>query len=150
LLFPGSFRTPVAAQFDQREGSSDGGALLLKAADRHYDFVAGLASCLRDDRQAGKVDVRPATLARHTRRGEISEALTDSEQRGCDETDQYQPAPQVPQEDDWLPRNENLHGRTSEDEERLTIDQYCTGKKQLPFPECRARREYAGARNQKF
>jgi len=26
----------VVAQFDQREGSSDGGALLLKAADRHY------------------------------------------------------------------------------------------------------------------
>ena len=56
LLFPGIFRKPVVAQFDQREGSSDGGALLLKAADRHYDLVAGLSSCLRDDRQAGKVD----------------------------------------------------------------------------------------------
>ncbi len=30
--------------------------MLLKAADRHYDLVAGLSSCLRDDRQAGKVD----------------------------------------------------------------------------------------------
>ena len=56
LLFPGIFRKPIVAQFDQREGSSDGGALLLKAADRHYDMVAGLSSCLRDDRQAGKVD----------------------------------------------------------------------------------------------
>src|SRR6266568_485741 len=56
LLFPGVFRKPVVAQFDQREGSSDGGALLLKAADRHYGLVAGLSSCLRDDRQAGKVD----------------------------------------------------------------------------------------------
>ena len=56
LLFPGIFCKPVVAQFDQREGSSDGGALLLKAADRHYDLVAGLASCLRDERQAGKVD----------------------------------------------------------------------------------------------
>src|SRR3984893_12258152 len=56
LLFPGIFRKPVVAQFDQREGSSDGGALLLKGADRHYDLVAGLSSCLRDDRQAGKVD----------------------------------------------------------------------------------------------
>ena len=56
LLFPGIFRKPVVAQFDQREGSSDGGALLLKAADRHYDLVAGLASCLRHERQAGKVD----------------------------------------------------------------------------------------------
>src|SRR5450432_1743933 len=56
LLFPGIFRKPIVAQFDQREGSSDGGALLLKAADRPYDLVAGLSSCLRDDRQAGKVD----------------------------------------------------------------------------------------------
>jgi hypothetical protein len=47
LLFAGIFRKPVIAQFDQREGSSDGGALLLKAADRHYDLVAGLSSCLR-------------------------------------------------------------------------------------------------------
>ena len=56
VLFPGIFRKPVVAQFDQREGSSDGGALLLKAADRHYGLVAGLASCLRDERQAVKVD----------------------------------------------------------------------------------------------
>src|SRR3984893_10293400 len=56
LLFPGVFRKPVVAQFDQREGSSDGGALLLKAADRHYDLVAGLACCLREERHAGKLD----------------------------------------------------------------------------------------------
>ena len=56
LLFPEIFRKPVVAQFDQRQGSSDGGALLLKAADRHYGLVAGTSSCLRDDRQAGKVD----------------------------------------------------------------------------------------------
>src|ERR1700693_2945806 len=56
LLFPGIFRRPVVAQFDQREGSSDGGALLLKAADQRYGLVAGLASCLRDERQAVKVD----------------------------------------------------------------------------------------------
>src|SRR6202163_3022438 len=55
-LFPGIFRKPVVARFDQRDGSCDGGALLLKAADRHYGLVAGLASCLRDERQAGKVD----------------------------------------------------------------------------------------------
>src|SRR5207253_2831335 len=56
LLFPGIFRKPIVAQFDQREGSSDGGALLLKAADRRYGLLAGLTSCLRDERQAGKVD----------------------------------------------------------------------------------------------
>ncbi len=53
------FASLVVAQFDQREGSSDGGALLLKAADRHYGLVEGLSSCLRDERQAGKVDAVP-------------------------------------------------------------------------------------------
>src|SRR6266852_2668807 len=56
LLFPGIFRKSVVAQFDQREGSSDGGALLLKAADRRYGLLASLAFCLRDERQPGKVD----------------------------------------------------------------------------------------------
>jgi hypothetical protein len=56
LLFRGFFRKPVVARFDQREGNSDGGALPLKAADRHYGLVAGLASCLRDEPQAVKVD----------------------------------------------------------------------------------------------
>ena len=56
LLFPGIFRKPVVAQFDQRKGSSDGGALLLKAADRHYGLLDELTACLRDPRQAGKVD----------------------------------------------------------------------------------------------
>jgi hypothetical protein len=35
LLFPGIFRKPVVAQFDQREGSSDGGALLLSEDPIH-------------------------------------------------------------------------------------------------------------------
>src|SRR5271167_1794433 len=56
LLFPGIFLKPVIAQFDQREGSSDGGALLLKAANQHYSLVEELTACLRDERQAGKVD----------------------------------------------------------------------------------------------
>jgi len=56
LLFPGIFCKPVVAQFDQREGSSDGGALLLKAANQHYRLVEELTACLRDERQAGKVD----------------------------------------------------------------------------------------------
>ena len=56
LLFPEIFPKLVVAQFDQRQGSSDGGALLLKAADRRYGLIACLAACLRDERQAGKVD----------------------------------------------------------------------------------------------
>jgi len=41
--------------------------------------------------------------------------------RRCNETNQYHPAQQSPNENDWLPGNENIHGRTSGDEERLTI-----------------------------
>ena len=43
-------------EFDQRQGSSDGGAVLLKAAERRYGLVARMASALPDERQAGKVD----------------------------------------------------------------------------------------------
>ncbi len=56
LLFPEIFAKPVVLEFDQRQGSSDGGAALLKAAERRYGLIASMASCLRDPRQAGKVD----------------------------------------------------------------------------------------------
>lgn len=56
LLFPEIFCKPVVARFDQRQSSSDGGALLLKAADRRYGLTEALAGCLLDERQAGKVD----------------------------------------------------------------------------------------------
>ena len=55
VLFPGIFKQPVVAQFDQSQGSSDGGAVLLKAADRGLGLTAALAACLKDDRQEGKV-----------------------------------------------------------------------------------------------
>ena len=56
LLFPEIFSKPVVARFDQRQGSSDGGAILLKAAERQYGLTACLASCLQDERQPGKID----------------------------------------------------------------------------------------------
>jgi len=56
LLFPKMFAKPAVMQFDHRQGSSDGGAVLLKGADRSYGLIAGLAGCLEDGRQAGKVD----------------------------------------------------------------------------------------------
>jgi hypothetical protein len=56
LLFPEIFLKPVVARFDQQQGSSDGGAILLKAADRQYGLIACLAFCLQDERQPGKVD----------------------------------------------------------------------------------------------
>jgi hypothetical protein len=55
LLFCDIFPKPVVAQFDQRQGSSDGGAILLKAADRRLGLTSSLAACLEDERQAGKV-----------------------------------------------------------------------------------------------
>jgi hypothetical protein len=56
LLFPDIFDKPVVAEFDQRQGSSDGGAILLKAADRRYRLTERLAACLQDYRQPGMVD----------------------------------------------------------------------------------------------
>jgi hypothetical protein len=50
--------------FDQRQGSSDGGAILLKAAERRLGLTSALAAGLRDDRQPGKV------------RHELSELIT--------------------------------------------------------------------------
>jgi hypothetical protein len=55
VLFPDLFAKPVVATFDQPRASSDGGAVLLKAADRRYGLIDGLARCLLDQRQPGKV-----------------------------------------------------------------------------------------------
>jgi Transposase DDE domain group 1 len=56
LLFPEIFSKLVVAHFDQRHGSSDGGAILLRAADRRLRLTEGLAACLVDQRQPGKVE----------------------------------------------------------------------------------------------
>ena len=55
VLFPDLFDTPLVATFDQPHASSDGGAVLLKAAEARYDVIDGVARCLVDDRQPGKV-----------------------------------------------------------------------------------------------
>ena len=55
LLFPDIFDRLVVAKFDQRQGSSDGGAVLLKAADQRLGLTSSLAACLKDERQAGKI-----------------------------------------------------------------------------------------------
>ncbi|HEV2729844.1 MAG TPA: IS1380 family transposase [Terriglobales bacterium] len=55
LLFPDIFDRPVVAKFDEQQGSSDGGAVLLKAADRRLALTEALAACLQDNRQPGKV-----------------------------------------------------------------------------------------------
>jgi len=55
VLFPDLFTTPVVATFDQQHASSDGGAVLLKAAEMQYGVIEGFARCLLDDRQPGTV-----------------------------------------------------------------------------------------------
>ena len=45
----------MVAKFDQRQGSSDGGAILLKAADRRLRLMAALAAGLQEQRQPGKI-----------------------------------------------------------------------------------------------
>jgi len=55
VLFPNLFDKPLVATFDQPDASSDGGAVLLKAAEAGYGLIDGFARCLVDDRQPGKV-----------------------------------------------------------------------------------------------
>ena len=55
VLFPELVDKPLVVTFDQPHASSDGGAVLLKAAERQYGVIEGFAECLVDDRQPGKV-----------------------------------------------------------------------------------------------
>jgi len=55
VLFPSIFHKPVFASFDQTNGSSDGGAVLLKAADDRLGLIRRLADSVVDPRQPGKV-----------------------------------------------------------------------------------------------
>lgn len=52
VLFPELFDKPLVAQFDQSHTSSDGGAVLLKAADQRLELTASLAACLIGARPA--------------------------------------------------------------------------------------------------
>jgi len=54
-LFPELLSKPMVARFDVEHGSSDGGAVLLKAADRRLNLVDGLADCIIDRREPHKV-----------------------------------------------------------------------------------------------
>lgn len=55
VLFPELFGKRLVAQFDQPHGSSDGGALLLKACDERLGLTERLSQCLADGREPGKV-----------------------------------------------------------------------------------------------
>ena len=55
VLFPDLFDKPLVATFDSPHASFDGGAVLLKSAERVYGLVAGFARCLVDRREPGKI-----------------------------------------------------------------------------------------------
>ena len=54
-LFPDLLAKPVVARFDVDHGSSDGGGILLKGADRRLGLLDGLADCIVDRRDPAKV-----------------------------------------------------------------------------------------------
>jgi len=54
-VFKDLFGKVVLADFDQPDSSSDGGAILLKACEQNLGLIDAISSCLRDDRQQGKV-----------------------------------------------------------------------------------------------
>ena len=63
LLFPDIFRKSVVAQFDQRKGSSDGGAVLLKASAQvrarlAQERAADLMPLIEEIRQQGVTSLR--------------------------------------------------------------------------------------------
>jgi len=55
VLFADLIDRPVIATFDQPHASSDGGAVLLKAADRHVGVVAALTATVPDARAPTRV-----------------------------------------------------------------------------------------------
>ena len=56
VLFPHLADKPVVAKLEEEQSSSDGGAVLLKGIDGCLGLTEGLAECLRDPRQPGKID----------------------------------------------------------------------------------------------
>ena len=55
VLFPDLFDKPLVAEFDSQQTSSDGGAVLLEAAERVYGLIKAFARCLVDKRAPDKI-----------------------------------------------------------------------------------------------
>ena len=64
VLFSDLCRRPVVAKFDQQHGSSDGGAILLKACDERLRLTERLIESIDDRRQAGKIQHAIGDLVR--------------------------------------------------------------------------------------
>ncbi len=55
VLFADLFDRPLVATFDQAHASSDGGAVLLKAADARLGLIGALTDCVTDGRTSSRV-----------------------------------------------------------------------------------------------
>ena len=64
VLFSDLANRPLIATFDQPHASSDGGAILFQAADRHLGLLAALTATVPDARASGTVTARAASRPR--------------------------------------------------------------------------------------
>ncbi|MBL9086248.1 MAG: IS1380 family transposase [Planctomycetia bacterium] len=64
VLFDEGFSRPIVAAFDADGVTSDGGAVLLRAADRRLGLTTALAGCVADDRDSERVVHSLAALIR--------------------------------------------------------------------------------------
>ena len=71
VLFAELFDRPLTATFDVPNASSDGGAILLTAADRRLGLLTKLAGVLVDERQPGQRAVAAAGHVERARRQQL-------------------------------------------------------------------------------
>jgi len=64
VLFPALVSKPVHVAFDAPHTTSDGGALLLRAADERLGLTRAMAACLSDPREPGKIRHQIVDLVR--------------------------------------------------------------------------------------
>ena len=100
--------TGKAMQTNQREAMSE--VSLTRSASRFVGVLRLPRLCSTSFHGGGLRDDRT-----------WREGILFLKQRRCNETNQYHPTQQSPHENDRLPGNEDVHSRTSGDEERLTI-----------------------------
>jgi hypothetical protein len=54
---------PIRLEFDQRQGSSDGGAVLLKVAEHRYGLISSMVGGLLDTAKPPRSIIRTKTFS---------------------------------------------------------------------------------------
>jgi hypothetical protein len=78
------------------------------------------------------------------------EGVLPLKHRRCNETNEYHPTQQSPHENDWLPGNENVHGRPPGTKSASRLPSLYCEKPQIPFVKCRTRPDREGVLRQRF